>query len=275
MFQDSINTYLLAQLNATSQGLTFKGGYIFDVDRDGNFTIKSQVNYRIEETDYTPVQIAEWQPNVQPYKRIDKQSSVFPLSLAFRLKDLNKGLLALDEFRSNLNGAGVTVEDWGVAFKVDQPTVPSSPLKHAGQTWIYIDIMISLDASKNLLYGNAIEFKIAKDGEALVEVITSKIDIGTVADTNTSTDDYIVNIKNGKQTQTITADIFYEDNVAIMNTLLDWLWQTELNQKFSISLKYTDTITKTGKYRITTINQHIEAGTAIGFSVVFHKSSLT
>lgn len=272
MFQDSLNTYIVTKLNLNTQGITFKGDYMFQVD-SGKFTIETQTNYTIAESNYSPCQIQDWQNTSQPFKRIDLQDFVLPLSVAFRESELTEGLTALDEFRTLLNGAEDTVDDLNVGFRIGQPSPPTSPLKHAGEFWILVDIIVMLSGGKNLKYGNGISFSIAKTTETLQELIYSKIDIVTNTEGVTTTPTYISTRINGKSIKQITVDVFFEDNVTITSTtLLDELWQVNsANQLYDISIGY-DT-PRTDTCVITSIAQHIENGVPIGYNITLMKAS--
>ena len=273
MFQDSLNTYLISKLNENTQELTFKGDYMFMVD-SGKFVIKTQTGFSITETNYIPVQIQDWRNTPQPFQRVDLQDIVAPISLAIRQTQLADGLLAIEEFRSLVNGSSATIDGLNVGFKVGQPSPPSSPQIHAGEHWVLIDIIVALSAGANLTFGNSVDFSIAKTTETLQKIIYSKIDIATVAATDTSVDDYIVSVGIGKSTQTITIDILYENNITISTEFLNNLWQsTSPNQKYDVSVKYSDSITKTGTYVITNNMQHIENGVVVGFALTLNKAN--
>ena len=273
MFQSSLNTYLLEKLNLNTQGITFSGDYLFGVN-DGKFIIEEQIpgTYRLEETQVVPMQIEDWRNTTQPYSRIDLQDVVAPITFSIRQTQLEDTLSAIEEFRVLLNGASATIDGLNVGFRIGQPSAPSSPLVTTGEHWIFIQVIVMLSAGDGLLYGNGIQFKIAKTGETLQEVITSKIDIITTAAQDTKVSDYEVSIRNGKQTQQIVVDVFYEDNVTICNEFLNWLWQSGLNQIYDVSIVYTDSITKSDSYIINSMNQHIEYGIPTGFNITFFKA---
>ena len=272
MFQDSLNTYLITKLNLNTQGITFKGDYMFALD-NGKFVIETQTNFTIAESNYSPCQIQDWQNTSQPFNRIDLQDFVLPFSVAFRESELTKGLESLDEFRTLLNGNGDTIDGLNVGFRIGQPSPPTSPLKHAGEFWILVDIIVMLSAGKNLTYGNGISFKMAKTTETLVDLIYSKIDIATTLEGVVTTPTYVSTRINGKSVLIISIDVFFEDNVTMTaTTLLDELWQVNsANQQYDISIGYATP--RTATCVVTSIAQHIENGVPIGYNITLMKAS--
>ena len=271
MFQNSLHTYLLAQLNNNTLGVTYNGEYLFEIN-DGKFTITNQITgtYRTEEIPYVAMQIEDWRNTTQPYQRIDLQDVVAPISLAIRQTQLQNTLSAIEEFRLALNGSEATVGGLNVGFRIGQPSAPSAPLQHT-ENWVIVQIIVMLSAGSNLLYGNGIQLKIAPTTETLQEVIYSKLDIITTATQDTNVSDAIVRVGNGTSTQNLIVDVFYEDNVTVCNEFLDWLWQVGLNELYDISIIYSATITKSDTWIITNMTQHIEYGIPIGFNITFFK----
>jgi len=272
LFQDSLNTYLIEKLNLNTQGITFKGDYMFALD-NGKFVIQTQDGFNIVESNYSPCQIQDWQNTSQPFNRIDLQDFVLPMSFAFRESELTEGLESLDEFRTLLNGNGDTIDGLNVGFRIGQPSPPSSPLKHAGEFWILVDIIVMLSAGKNLTYGNGISFKMSKTGETLIDLIYSKIDIVTNTEGVATTPTYISTRINGKSVLQISVDIFFESNVAMTSTtLLDEMWQVNsANQQYDISIGYATP--RTATCLVTSIAQHIENGVPIGYNITLMKAS--
>ena len=272
MFQNELHDYLITKLNLNTKDLTFSGDYMFGIN-DGKFIIETQTDFIITETEFIPTMVQDWRNTVQPYKRIDLQDLVIPLSLAIRQTQLDDAWTAIEEFRVFLNGASDTIDGLNVGFRVGQPSSQQTAKLTTGERWVMVDIIIMLSAGTNLLYGNAIEFKMAKTTETLVELVYSSLDITTTAENNTTTADFVSTTKNSKSIETIHAVIFFEDNVTLMDEFVDWLWQVTINDQFDISLKYTATDTRTATVRIISMVQHIEAGVPVGFDMTLVKAS--
>lgn len=272
MFQNDLNTYFQTKLNLNTQSMQFKGDYLFSVD-DGKFVIESLDGYKVVETNYTPFQVEDWRNTSQPYKRIDLQDIVAPITFAIRQTELDKGLQSIDEFITLLNGSNDTIGDYSVGFRIAKPSAPSSPVVHSGEHWVMVQVIAMLSAGKNLKYGNSLTFKMAKFGETLEEVVTSSIDVNLVPTTNPSTEAAITTISIGKVAQTIKIDVFFEDNVYVCDEFLAQLWQEQTaNTKYSISLDYGFGTPKTGTYKITEMQHHIESGIPLGFTMLLYKS---
>ena len=275
MIQEDLNTYVINKLNENTQGITFNGGFIFVID-NGAFVVKTQVGYTITETDYVPTFIPDWRATVNPFKNVDMQEYIQPISFAFKQEYLEEGLDALEEFRQALNGASDTIGDYTAVFKIGIVSAPSTPIQHSGSNWILVDIQFNASLSKGTLYGNNVTFKIAPHGDTLEEVVYTKIDLITSTDPTQSTDENgLVTIKNNRATHQMTVGFMYESDVTTYGDLFDWLWQSwttgGVNDTFDIRVDYTATLYKTGEYVITNMTQHIEYGVLIGFDVTFYK----
>jgi len=271
LFQNELHDYFITKLNLNTKSLVFNGDYMFKRD-NGKFVIETQTDFTITETEYIPMMIQDWRNTNQPYKRIDLQDVVVPISIAVRQTQLQDSFTAIEEFRTLLNGGSDTIDGLNVGFRVSQPSAPSSPIVHAGQRWILIDIIVMLSAGANLLYGNTIEFKMAKNGDTLQELIISTLDITTTATTSSTTPSFETETTLSKSLETIKAVVFYEDNVDLMDDLQDWIWQVTLNQKFDISVKYSLTDTRTATMYIISSAQHIEDGVPMGFDMTLVKA---
>lgn len=271
MFNEDFNTYVETKLNLNTKGLTFKVGFFFKMEKD-KFVIEQQVNYTIDETDYIPCMIQDWRNTSQPYDEIDMQDFVLPLSVAIPQSKLDDGLAALDEFRTLLNGADDTIGSYKLGLRIGQPSPPSNPIAHGGEYRILVDLIIMLGAAKDVIYGNAIEYKMAKHGETLQTMVLMQGDIATTATTTTKTVTYITKSKNGKSLQTMAVNIVHQPSKTMSDTLLDELWQeTSSSQTYDISFKYTVTKTKTAEIQIASISQHIEKGVVLGYSLTMLK----
>jgi len=272
LFNEDFNTYIETKLNLNSQNLTFKVGFFFKMEKD-KFVIKTQDNYTIDEADYIPCMIQDWRNTSQPYGEVDMQDFVLPLSVAIPQTKLDDGLAALDEFRTLLNGADDTIGDYKVGLRIGQPSPPSNQIVQAGEYRILVDLIIMLGAAKDVIYGNAIEFKMAKDAETLQTMVFKSLDIATTTTVTTSIDTYITKVKNGKSLQTISVVLIHQPSKTMAATLLDEMWQaTSPNQIYDISIKYSSTITKTTEVYITSISQHIEQGVEIGYALTMQKA---
>jgi hypothetical protein len=272
LFQNDLWTYLLSKLNENTQGLTFNGDYFFSLD-NGKFTIESQVEgtYRIEETEYIPCQITDW-GNVtqQPYKNIDKVDWALPLSIACRNTEQDECETAIEEFRTALQGAEATIGDYTVVFRVAPPSDPTSAIKHAGYYWITYQVVVMLGSSKGLTYGNGIlqTIKLGLNGGTLRDVVVSDLTISTTAEQSKSNRLGVTKVDNVEWTQQIDFTIFYDADIDVLASFLNWLWQSaDLDQQYDISVKYSDTITKTNTYQIANVQQAIQYGVAIGFVI--------
>ena len=275
MFQNELQKYLIEKMNLNTAGLTFNGDYLFNFD-NGTFKIETQIEgtYRIEETQYIPTQITDWRTTVQPYASIDLQDVVVPFTFAFRESQLDGIMIAIDEFRSLLNGTEDTIDGLNVGFRIGQPTQPSGVIDHGGNSWIIISISVMLSAGIGLSYGNnaLTNFKMALTGETLVSLIATSIAIDVSNETNVNSPDGITTVKNNKSTQVLTIDIIYQNNT-LCNKLLDYAWQDiTYKQEFDISVPYSDTITKTGTYVITSCQTAINYGTPTGFKLTLYRA---
>ena len=277
MFQSSLQEYLITIFNTNSQGLKAKGEYLYDVDLSGNFVINEQISgtYRTEEIEFLPAQVIEWRNTPQPYKRIDLQDLALPFRISCREEQLDDCLLAIENFRTTLNGSNTTIDGLNVGFRIAQPNVIVPIGADNGNDWIPIDITVMLSAGANLLYGNApiSNFKMARNGQSLVELVASQIDITTSTESNPKNVQGDTKISSNSRTLQLTVTVFYEDNVSLCNDFIDWLW-TDLgtNQQYDISIKYTDTITKTETVVITNIQQSLQYGVPVGFVMTLYKA---
>jgi hypothetical protein len=272
LFNEDFNTYVETKLNLNTKGLTFKVGFFFKMEKD-KFVIKTQNNYTIDETNYIPCMIQDWRNTSQPYDEVDMQDFVLPLSVAIPQTKLDDGLAALDEFRTLLNGADDTIGSYKLGLRIGQPSPPSNPIAHGGEYLILVDLIIMLGAAKDVIYGNAVEFKMAKHGETLQTMVLMLGDIATTTTVTTSQNTYITTAKNGKSLMTSTVNIVHQPSKTMSSTLLDEMWQaTSPNQTYDISFKYSATITKTAEVIITNIGQHIEKGVVIGYSITYLKA---
>lgn len=277
MFQSSLQEYLITTFNTNTQGLVAKGDYLYDIDLNGNFVLNTQIDgtYRTEETEYLPAQVIEWRNTPQPYKRIDLQDLAVPFRISCREEQLDDCLLAIENFRTTLNGGSATIDGLNVGFRIAQPNVVVPIEANNGHDWIPIDITVMLSAGANLLYGNTplANFKIAKTGGSLVEVVASDIAITATTETSSNNITGDAEVSNNSRTLQFTITLFYEDNLTICDDLLDWLWTDEpFTQKYDISIKYTDTITKTETVIITDIQQALLYGVPIGFVMTMYKA---
>jgi len=272
LFNEDFNTYVETKLNLNTQGVTFKVGFFFKMEKD-KFVIETQNNYTITETDYIPCMIQDWRNTSQPYDTVDMQDFVLPLSVAIPQSKLDKGLAALDEFRTLLNGADDEIGSYKLGLRIGQPSPPSNPIAHAGEYRVLVDLIIMLGAAKDVIYGNVIEYKMAKHGETLQTMSLMQGDINTTTTPTTKTSTYVTKIKNGKSLQTISISIIHQPSKTMSTTLLDEMWQdTSPNQIYDISMKYSETVTKTAEVQITSIGQHIEKGVVLGYTLTMQKA---
>ena len=272
MFQNDLFTYLKTTFNNNTHDVVASGDYFFSVD-NGKFVIETQPSgtYRIEETEYVPFQVTDWGNSTQqPYTTIDLQDLAIPLDIACRNTQQDDCESAIEEFRVALNGAEVTIGDYTVGFRVSQPSDPSSAMMHAGYHWITYRIIVMLSAGKGLTYGNGIlsTLQMKLNGGTLRDVIVSDLTISTTAVQNTSNRNGITKASNNQWTQQIDFTVFYDADIDVLASFLNWLWQdATLGQQYDIAVKYSDTITKTNTYVISNIQQALRYGTPIGFVV--------
>lgn len=274
MFQSELQEYLITKLNLNSQGLVYKGDYMFSIDLKGNFTYQTQISgtYRLEDTEYLPVQIVDWRNTPQPFKDIDLQDVVAALRIAVRKTQLDDCFSAIETFRALVNGTTDTIDGYDTGFRVSQPSFIG--IENAGDKWVILEVIIMASAGKQLLYGNypLTNFKMALTTETLVDLVASDITLTTSTITNVKNSAGEVSTSNNKRTQQMNVTIFYEDNVDLCNEYLDWLWaDLDMNQQFDVSIKYTDTITKTETVKVQSMQQAIKYGVPIGFVITFYR----
>ena len=275
MFEKSLNTYLITKLNENTQEVTFKGDYLFNLN-DGKFIISTKVDnsYTLKETSFVPTMIQDWSNTVQPLAEIDLQDFVVPLSFAVPLTNKDKVLTAIDEFRVALNGSSDFINEYDVGIRVSQPNPPTDPIVSGGEHWILLDIIVMLSAGKELTYGNGIEFSMAKTGDTLERMIFSGLDIETSPQQTTKNTGNVTTVKNSTAIQTISVTLYSQTNKTASTSLLDYLWQVDgVNQKYDISIKYSDTDTRTATMLISSIGQHIEVGVPLAYVITFNKAS--
>jgi hypothetical protein len=278
LFQNDLFTYLLTTFNSNTQDIVASGDYFFSID-NGKFIIETQVTgtYRIEETEYVPFQVTDWGNSTQqPYVTVDLQDLALPLQIACRNTQQDECETAIEEFRTALNGTSVTIGDYTVGFRVSQPSDPTSAIKHAGYHWITYQVIIMLSAAKGLTYGNGIlnTLQMKINGGTLRDVIVTDLVISTTAQQNPSTSTGFTKISNNDGTIQLDFTIFYDADIDVLASFLNWLWQdNDINQKYDIAVKYSGTITKTETFRITSLQQAIKYGTPIGFVVTMVTSS--
>ena len=272
MFQNDLWTYLLAKWNENTQDLVGKGNYRFSID-NGKFVIKSQVTdtYRIEETEYIPMQVTDWGNSTQqPYTTIDLQDLAIPLDIACRNTQQTKCETAIEEFREALQGIQATVGGYNVGFRISQPSDPTSSVKHGGYHWITYRVIVMLSAGIGLTYGNGIlsTLQMKINGGTLRDVVVSDLTLSTAAIQNSSNRNGITKVSNNQWTQQIDFTVFYDADIDILASFLNWLWQdATLGQQYDIAVKYSATITKTNTYQISNIQQALSYGTPVGFVV--------
>jgi hypothetical protein len=141
---------------------------------------------------------------------------------------------------------------------------------HAGYHWITYRIIVMLSAGKGLTYGNGIlsTLQMKLKGGTLRDVIVTNLTISTTAQQNPSTSTGYTKISNNDGTIQLDFTVYYDADIDVLASFLNWLWQdNDINQKYDIAVKYSDTITKTETFRLTSLQQAILYGTPIGFVV--------
>ena len=272
MNEITYHEYLVTTLNTNSVGLVFKGEAFFDININGNFSYEKLVTgtYRTETIEYLPTQIAQWNNTQQPYNEIDLNDLATPLRIACREYQLEDTLTALEEFRLALNGATATIDGYNVGFRIARPTTPVPPQSDGGHDWVVLEIVVMLSSGLNLLYGNTplANFKMALASGTLENMVASKVDIISTTETNPSTKSGEVKVSNHSRTIQIDVELFYVDNITLSDEFLDWLWgDLAYSQKFDISIKYSDTITKTKTVVLVNVQQSLQHGVPIGFKM--------
>ncbi len=275
MFQSELQEYLITKFNLNTKSLVGKGDYIFAIDVKGNFTYQTQVTgtYRLEDTEYLPIQIVDWRNTPQPFKDIDLQDVVAAMRIGVRKTQLDDCFTAIEEFRELINGSADTIDGYSTGFRVSQPSFVG--IENAGDKWIILEITVMASAGQNLVYGNTplSGFKMAKTTETLVNITASDITISSSTQTNPKNVAGDVKVSSNSRTLQFTVTVFYEDNIALCNEFLDWLWtDSAFSQKYDISIPYSATITKTETVVITDIQQTLAYGTPVGFVMTMYKA---
>lgn len=266
--QDTLNTFIETTLNTNTKSVTFKTGYLFWLD-DGKLVTSSQTNYTITETDYIATMVGDWVNTAYPYPTIDMQDWVLPVTFLIKQTSKDNVLDALDEFRTTLQGTEQTVGSYNVGFKVSQPNPPSDPIAHAGSYWLIVQMVVSASALKGVSHGNGVTIKIKKSTDSTYTTLVHEVADVTIDNqlTPTKTTQYAEHyLENSTQVLSIT--FFQKD--AIGTTLLNELWQGESN-KYDIQFVYSDTVTKSGQYKVKNLSQSIQAGTPLSFTITFMK----